>query len=49
MFLPKKFDNRTIHSIIITESTLLKLANKNLLCSTCVRQRQHMQVQRYFK
>jgi len=45
MFLPKIFDSGSIHSNIKTNSTQLKLLNKNLLCITCVRQRQHMRVQ----
>jgi len=39
MFLP-------IHSNIKTDSTPLKLANKNLLCRTCVRRRQHIRLPR---
>jgi len=35
-----------IHSNIKNDSTLLKLANENLLCRTYVRQRQRMQVRR---
>jgi len=32
-----------------TNSTLLKLVNKNLLCHTCERRRQHMRVRRPLK
>jgi len=41
-----KFYNRSVHSNIKTYSTILKLANENLLCLTCVRRRQHMRVLR---
>jgi len=33
-----------IHSNIKTNSTILKLVNKNLLFCTCVKHRQHMRV-----
>jgi len=42
--LTLKFDNRSIHSNIKTDNTILKLINKNSLSCMGVRQRQHIQV-----
>jgi len=47
MFL-QKFDTGSVHSNIKTNTTLLKLANENLVCSMCLQRRQHMRVRRPF-
>lgn len=39
----------SIHRNIKTKSTQLKPVNENLLCHTCVKQRQHMRVQHPLK